>query len=538
MELNQILLWIVGLSCAAILLRGAQLIAGGAMGWLIICIFILAVMGITWLFHPEYAGLIGGGLWLVLILLPALAATWSRRLIERQRFDTAAMVAGWVRLLHPFDGYWHSPRLLRAQFLVEQGEIEEALKLYDTLRHRPGLIGHAANSGALRARRQWAELTHWVENDLPKITLQRDVTLFVAYLRALGETGQVEQMLKVFAVQPRLLHQPALASARNMARLFVFAFSGEPHRAESVLYGGALSAIPDGIKQFWIATAEQTAGNFPAATERLDRLLLTASKSLRDAAIDRKLRPLAANLMASDELSRQQIEQADRDHRHELLYVRAAPGSRRLPVITLILIFLNVIAFGVEVARGGATNWVVLYQMGAAQSVSIRAGEWWRLLSANFLHLGWVHLFMNMLGLLALGPFVERSFGRIRYTVLYLLSGIIGIGFVIVRSWQGANQFEILVGASAAVMGLVGATGAILLCGWLRDRARSAARRLRGVGFIVAFQIFFDSQNPQVSGKAHLAGCAAGFLLALPYCVLSRRKRAVTSQAGVLKTAV
>ena len=60
MELNQVLLWMVGISCAAILVRGIQIRAAGAMGWLIIAVFIEAVMGIEYLVVPQYAGLIGG----------------------------------------------------------------------------------------------------------------------------------------------------------------------------------------------------------------------------------------------------------------------------------------------------------------------------------------------------------------------------------------------------------------------------------------------------------------------------------------------
>jgi rhomboid protease GluP len=527
MDLNESLLWMVGLSCGVLLVRGVRVAAVGAVGWLIVAGVIEAVMGISWFICPQYAGLIGGGLWLPFLMIPLLAAAWSRRLIERQQSDKAAIIARWIRLLHPFDGYWHHPGFYQAQFLVEHGDLDEALAIFDALRRRQDAIGRAASAGAMRVRRQWLELASWVENDLPAPMLRRDMTIFVIYLRALGETGQVEQMLKTFATQPRLLHQPALVAIRNNARLFVFAFTGEPRRAESLLYGGALSAMPEGMKQFWIATAEHTAGDFEAASNRLDRILPTASRSLRDAIMDRKSRPVAVNPLAEDEASRQLVEQADRDHRHELLYVRGAPDSRRLAVMTLVLILLNCITFLVEVASGGAMNWEVLYRLGAAETTSVRAGEWWRLLTANFLHLGWVHLAMNMLGLLVLGPFVERSFGRLRYAVLYLLAGVGGTAFVMIRNASQSADFEILVGASAAVMGLVGATGAILVVGWVRDNAVSALRRLRGVGIIVATQILFDSQNPHVSGTAHLAGCAAGFLLALPLCLLRRRAPAV-----------
>ena len=71
---------------------------------------------------------------------------------------------------------------------------------------------------------------------------------------------------------------------------------------------------------------------------------------------------------------------------------------------------------------------------------------------------------------------------------------------------------EILVGASACVMGLVGSTGAILLRGWRRQKARIASRRLISVLFIIALQTLFDWVVPQVSMAAHLSGAIIGFL--------------------------
>ena len=371
-----------------------------------------------------------------------------------------------------------------------------------------------------------------MERELSPRVLQSDFATFISYLRALGEIGNIERLLHTFAQQPTLLHQPALTYIRNMNRLMLFVFTGQPQRAASLLYDGALAELPDGIKQYWLATAEQTAGQTDAADARLDRIFPTASKSLQAATADRKARPLPINPIAQSEASLRLIQQADDDHRHELLYVRAAPHSRRWAVMTLVLIAANVMVFTVEVLRGGATDWDVLYELGAAETFAVRGGEWWRLFTANFLHFGWLHLAMNMIGLLALGPFVERQFGRIRYAIVYLLAGVLGISYVIFRTIVNARMPEILVGASAAVMGLVGATGAILLVGWWRHRARSAMRRLRGVAMIVGVQILFDAITPQVSGAAHLAGCAAGFLLAIPFC-LARREVAEVPTKGI-----
>lgn len=130
-----------------------------------------------------------------------------------------------------------------------------------------------------------------------------------------------------------------------------------------------------------------------------------------------------------------------------------------------------------------------------------------------FLHYGLVHLAMNMIGLAIIGPWVERKMGRIRYASLYLASGIGSMAAVVWFIRRGWMPEELLVGASGAIMGVIGAYGALLALGWRRERSALAARRLRGVALIVVAQTVFDVTNPQVSFAAHMSGFVWGALL-------------------------
>ena len=78
----------------------------------------------------------------------------------------------------------------------------------------------------------------------------------------------------------------------------------------------------------------------------------------------------------------------------------------------------------------------------------------------------------NMLGLAILGPFVERTVGRFSYLFLYLLFGIGSSVFVIVCTVTGLINESFLVGASGAVLGLIGATAAILLRAWKKTKGK------------------------------------------------------------------
>ena len=178
---------------------------------------------------------------------------------------------------------------------------------------------------------------------------------------------------------------------------------------------------------------------------------------------------------------------------------------------TQTLIGLNVLMFLVEVGLGGGTNLEVLYRLGALFSPAVRGGEWWRLTTSLFLHFGTGHLAMNMFGLWILGPFTEFALGFRRFVLVYLLAGIGSMGMVMIFS-SGPDGEQLTVGASGCIMGLVGATAAIMLRGWLQEKALAAKRRLLAMVVIVSMQYVFDSVVPHVSMTAHLSGAFIGFL--------------------------
>jgi rhomboid protease GluP len=121
---------------------------------------------------------------------------------------------------------------------------------------------------------------------------------------------------------------------------------------------------------------------------------------------------------------------------------------------------------------------------------------------------------MNMLALWVLGPFMEFALGLGRYLLVYLAAGI---GSLAVLMWLGSASADgqLTVGASGCIMGLVGATGAIMLRGWRREKALSAKKRLGAMILVVAMQTLFDFMVPQVSMTAHLSGALIGFALTL-----------------------
>ncbi len=152
---------------------------------------------------------------------------------------------------------------------------------------------------------------------------------------------------------------------------------------------------------------------------------------------------------------------------------------------------------------------------GGLVAPQVMAGEWWRIVTANFLHLGIVHLGMNMLGLMYLGKFVEARLGTFRFSILYAISGLGSMLAITYYDTRWVTTPQVTVGASGAIMGLLGAMGAIHLMGWQQGKAKSAAREFRVVLFSVAFQLVFDLTNGNTSIVGHFSGLFIGFLVGL-----------------------
>lgn len=96
----------------------------------------------------------------------------------------------------------------------------------------------------------------------------------------------------------------------------------------------------------------------------------------------------------------------------------------------------------------------VLYRYGGHLPAAVAAGEWWRLFTAVFLHVGLWHLGFNLMALSQVGPPLEEIHGRGRLLVLFLLMG----GFANLASgWMGISGIS--AGASGAIMGLIGLAG-------------------------------------------------------------------------------
>ena len=187
--------------------------------------------------------------------------------------------------------------------------------------------------------------------------------------------------------------------------------------------------------------------------------------------------------------------------------------NKYIPVITIMLLIANSLVFIVQCILGGSENTDVLLKMGAAYTPFIlENGEWYRLFTAMFLHIGVQHLLYNMLALFAAGQYIEQYFGKVRYIILYLLSGIAGNVLSLIIELRFSHIFAVSAGASGAISGLFGAMVILAL-----DPKMRKTFPLPRVLFGLLFLLLPGNDSDNINIIAHLGGMICGFIIALVY---------------------
>jgi rhomboid protease GluP len=179
---------------------------------------------------------------------------------------------------------------------------------------------------------------------------------------------------------------------------------------------------------------------------------------------------------------------------------------RRVPPVTLVTLILLTVIFVAEVRTGALASKESIIAMGALARERLVAGEYWRLLTAPWLHGSTEHLIGNGIALYILGMMCEAAFGPVQFIVLYVLSGLAG-SLVSVLVSAGPS-----VGASGAIFGLQGAAIVLLR----RERERLLVRDRR-VGFVLLiwaiYTIAGGLTDPFIDNGAHIGGALGGALI-------------------------
>jgi membrane associated rhomboid family serine protease len=179
--------------------------------------------------------------------------------------------------------------------------------------------------------------------------------------------------------------------------------------------------------------------------------------------------------------------------------IGAAAGQGTGAIVTKTLIGLNVAIYLVQIFQSGDARGVggSLFENGVLFGPLVADGEWWRLVTAGFLHASPIHLLFNMLMLWWFGAPLESLLGRARFLAIYFVSILAGSAGALLLAPDSA-----VVGASAAVFGILGA-GLVLERNRIQVFGGSAL-------LVVAFNLLLSFVLSYVSLGGHLGGLAGG----------------------------
>jgi len=480
-----------------------------------------------------------------LIMIPPVLRNVAHWAYRSDRLGFAILLCGLRETLQPGMGAGQERELFQSMVDVRAGRIDEAVL---ALRERRSEIDDPLVRRRIDDRivmtflygRRWHDAID-VYEDMGGAeggpTSPGTVAEMVwAYCEA-GElekaAGQVERL-----EESPLAQEPLFMPLLLRARLVFLAFAGRATAVDAIIApSGALGPVmPDSVRLFWAGVARLHAGDRSGARERLGE---AAKRSGRN----KRVRELAEQrLDAVDEpgvagphaFPTAVLELADR--LAALATAEPEPGTassaqmasvlRGRAVITLSLVAANVVVMGLAWALTGANDSMSTLVRGGNLLAGVDVGEWWRMPTSMFLHVGLLHLFLNMYGLWVLGRFVEQIFGSTRFFAIYMIAGIVGA--VASHLFSAA---PVSVGASGAVLGLAGALLAEL--GLQREhyprRWRNGLFRILLV--LTAANVAIGFAYPAIDQGAHLGGLIAGAVVAA--CLSPRWKFAATTAARV-----
>ena len=206
-------------------------------------------------------------------------------------------------------------------------------------------------------------------------------------------------------------------------------------------------------------------------------------------------------------------------------------GTGSDPVLTYILIGINVaIALGATLSGasatgGGGAGSSTLLSEGSVSRLTVEGGEYWRILTAGFLHVGFLHLLFNMFSLYILGGMLEPAIGRMRFAVIYFVSLLAGsFGALLLTT-------DPTVGASGAIFGLMGAAVVVM-------RNRGVDPMESGLGVWIGLNLLITFTIPNISIGGHIGGLLGGAVAALLLFELPDRVRMPAVAPTLLACAV
>ena len=180
------------------------------------------------------------------------------------------------------------------------------------------------------------------------------------------------------------------------------------------------------------------------------------------------------------------------------------------PLVVYSILLINLLIWVLTEVIGSSKDPMTLRQFGAITYLDINNGDYWRLFSAIFVHVGAGHLAVNCLSLLIMGGLLEKMVGHSRFSFIYIGSGISGSSF----SYLMIPFLGVGAGASGAIFGCVGALAGYFIVN-RKSMGEMGKQNLNAVLILAGINFAFGYIVPGIDNWAHLGGFIAGLILGI-----------------------
>lgn len=183
----------------------------------------------------------------------------------------------------------------------------------------------------------------------------------------------------------------------------------------------------------------------------------------------------------------------------------------QFPYMTIAIVGINVIVYLIMSARGATDNALFMASNGAMYPDFLTYNhQWWRIITAMFLHFGITHLMNNMIIFYCIGSRLEHVIGHWKMLAVYMTAGI-GGGLLSYAVMMITGDYAVSAGASGAVFGVIGG----LLWVVIRHRGNIEGMTTRGMGVMLLLSLYFGFTTTGVDNWCHIGGLVCGFIAAM-----------------------
>ena len=194
--------------------------------------------------------------------------------------------------------------------------------------------------------------------------------------------------------------------------------------------------------------------------------------------------------------------------------------------VTYVLIIINVIAYLALEILGDTESAKYMMDVGAIYPPYIvEKGQYWRLITATFMHFGLPHLMNNMVILGSAGQILENALGKWKFLVLYLLAGISGSALSF-GQMMASGDYGVAAGASGAVFGIIGALVWIVIV----HKGRYESLTGKGLAVMIVLCLYYGVTAGNVDNWGHIGGLVMGFLVSIIFYRRNIKKIDFTEQ--------